>query len=446
MAVRQPLRDIPVQITVDNVVVTGRITALYPNDITVEITSPYQGVRNGAHIPYFLMARENWLATFAGEATTAITERGRARAEGMLRELYEHALGHRVNVTFEEQRHDHWIRVSGHRLRHAKGTLPLYVSDDYCAPTGEAETFQKAGWIVESLATRPIRGCEFTQPEDLDFNAGVHRLEYVRAMQTGLPRHLAESNGFAWEPGVWRAARASNAGVVGAALESLVSRANSGSLSSGIHHARADAGAAFCTFNGLAMAARKAADDGARVLILDVDAHCGGGTHAIVRDWKHVDHVDVATSAFDGYTPASSRSTLDVVENSADYLATIRRRLTAIEPTEYDLVLYGAGVDPFVSEGPHPIDYEVLAEREATVYQWAHGHVPIAFCLLGGYLGPGVDRDGLARLHRLVVAAAALANAGLSLTRERVMEVASTQSGTEGFSWTATGRKTFVNP
>lgn len=47
-----------------------------------------------------------------------------------------------------------------------------------------------------------------------------------------------------------------------------------------------------------------------------------------------------------------------------------------------------------------------------TVFQWAHGHVPIAFCLLGGYLGPGLDRGGLARLHRLV-AAAALANAGL---------------------------------
>lgn len=432
MAVRHPLRDIPVHITVDDVLVTGRIVTLYPNDITVEITSPYAGVRNGAHIPYFLMARANWLATFDGENTTTITDRGRARAEGMLRELYDRARGHRVDVMFQEQRHQRWIEVHGGRLRHDKGTLPVYYSDEYCAAAEQVETFQKAGWIAESLAARPIPGCVITAPDDLDFYTVVHGLEYVRAVQRGVPRHLAESNGFAWDPGVWTAACASNAGVVGAALEALVTRAHTGSLSSGIHHARADAGAAFCTFNGLAMAARKASDDGARVLILDVDAHCGGGTYSIVRDWTHVDHVDVATSGFDGYRPEPGRrSTLHIVQSPGDYLTSIRRRLDAIQPTEYDLVLYGAGVDSFVAGGPHPIDNEVLAERETAVFQWAHGRVPVAFCLLGGYLGAGLDRAGLVGLHRHVVAAAGLSNAGLPLTRARVMELAGTQTGAE---------------
>lgn len=431
--VRHPLRDIPLQITVGPMVVTGRIVALYPNDITVEITSPYSGLRTGAHVPYFMMAPVNWLANFDGESTTAITERGRVRADAMLRELYDRARGYRVDVTFEERRQERWLQVYGGRLRHVAGTLPLYYSDDYGAPVEEAETFQKAGWIVDSLATRPIDGIEITAPDDLDFCSGVHGHEYVRAIQKGEPRHLAESNGFSWDPGVWASTRDSNAGVVGAALEALASRAHTGSLSSGIHHARADAGAAFCTFNGLAMAARRATDDGARVLILDVDAHCGGGTYAIVRTWKHVDHVDIATSAFDAYRPeAGTGSTLDIVTQPAQYLTTVRRRLDALRPTDYDLVLYGAGVDAFAARGPHPIDHEVIAAREAMVFQWAHGQVPIAFCLLGGYLVPELERAGLINLHRLVVAAAALSNAGQLPTRARVSDLASAHSGADG--------------
>ncbi len=433
MAVRHPLRNVPVRITVDDVVVTGVITSLYPNDMTVEIRSPCRGFSTGLHIPYFLMYRQNWLATYEGEATTTMTECGRARAEGLLRDLYDHARGVPINWGIAERRRGRWMRVQGWRRTHGDGTLPLYFSDDYCAVASQAETFQKARWIVESLAGQPIPGCELAEPDVvLDFAATVHRSDYICAIQRGTPRKLAESNGFGWERGVWTAARASNAGVVAAALEALASRTNTGSLSAGIHHARAGSGAAFCTFNGLAMAAREASGDGARVLILDVDAHCGGGTYSIVQGWKDVDHVDIATSTFDHYTPEpGGRSTLDIVEHPADYLPTIRRRLKAIRPDQYDLVLYGAGVDSFDADGAHPIDTKVLAEREAAVFRWANGRVPVAFCLLGGYVIPGLDRAGLVGLHRLTLAAAALANAGTRVTRRHVMDVASTQGETE---------------
>ena len=72
---------------------------------------------------------------------------------------------------------------------------------------------------------------------------------------------------------------ASNGGAVAAARAARAGGV-AGSLSSGLHHAGRDRGAGFCTFNGLVLAARAALSEGAaRVLVLDLDAHCGGGTH-----------------------------------------------------------------------------------------------------------------------------------------------------------------------
>ena len=60
---------------------------------------------------------------------------------------------------------------------------------------------------------------------------------------------------------------------------------HAGALSSGLHHASTERGNGFCTFNGLALAARALMDGGANhVLILDLDAHCEGGTYEIVHN------------------------------------------------------------------------------------------------------------------------------------------------------------------
>ena len=48
------------------------------------------------------------------------------------------------------------------------------------------------------------------------------------------------------------------------------------------HHASKDQGMGFCVFNNIAVAAKKLADDGKKVLILDIDVHHGNGTEEIV--------------------------------------------------------------------------------------------------------------------------------------------------------------------
>lgn len=50
------------------------------------------------------------------------------------------------------------------------------------------------------------------------------------------------------------------------------------------HHASADRVSGFCLFNNVAIAARKLADQGKKVLIFDFDGHMGDGTAAIFAD------------------------------------------------------------------------------------------------------------------------------------------------------------------
>jgi acetoin utilization deacetylase AcuC-like enzyme len=252
------------------------------------------------------------------------------------------------------------------------------------------------------------------EPQSLTDEAlrAIHSDEYVDAVKLGAPRHLAESSGFTWDPGVWDAVRASNGGAVAAALHALTTRRNAGSLSSGLHHAQRQSGAGFCTFNGLALAARAALDAGARrVLILDLDAHVGDGTLAIVRDWTDVLHVDITVSPWHVDAGDPSRCSLDAIDFADDYLPALERRLAALDTSSLDLCIYNAGMDPHEDCGIGGLDgmtTAVIRDRERTVFQWAaSAGLPVAFVLAGGYAGGSLSRNALVDLHRLTIEAAA---------------------------------------
>jgi len=85
----KPLRNIPLEITVDGVKVEGFIDYLYPNDMTIVITSHEAGRRHATHVPHFADYPMNRLALSDGKRTTTITPREQERAEWLLRELYQ---------------------------------------------------------------------------------------------------------------------------------------------------------------------------------------------------------------------------------------------------------------------------------------------------------------------------------------------------------------------
>ena len=153
-----------------------------------------------------------------------------------------------------------------------------------------------------------------------------------------------------------------------------------------------------------------------RLLILDLDAHCGGGTHSLVADDERIWQLDVAVNAFDSYAPAP-RNTLDLVRSAADYLSTIAARLAELpsRAPRFDLCLYNAGMDPHEGcpvGGMAGITTALIAERERMVFDWCRNQrLPVAFVLAGGYTGPSLDQRGLVELHRLTIAAASVSPA-----------------------------------
>jgi len=292
--------------------------------------------------------------------------------------------------------------------------IPVYYSTAYTAASHSFDTTRKSAWIVDSLRAAPIPGNVLVEPLSLtaDQVAAVHDPVYVRAIETGMPRALAESQGFVWDPGLWPMVLASNGGIVAAALAAL-EQGVAGSLSSGMHHARYDHGSGACTFNGLVIAARSALAAAARgVLILDVDAHCGGGTASLIAGEPRITQIDIAVNSFDSY-PSTTQARLDVVTNSAAYLSTIRSRLAEIDRRgeQFDLCLYNAGMDPCedCDTGSLPgVNATVLGERERLVFEWCRGRrLPVVYVLAGGYIGPRLDQRRLVELHRLTMAAAA---------------------------------------
>ena len=289
--------------------------------------------------------------------------------------------------------------------------MKLFYSPAYTASAHAFDTTRKADWIADSLDRRPLPGVEVVAPEPLTIAdlVRVHDREYVDAIRTGSPRYLAETQGFTWDTGLWDMVLASNGGVVAAARAALADGA-AGSLSSGLHHARADHGSGFCTFNGLAIAAKALLREGVvkSVLIVDVDAHCGGGTASLIADDQRITQVDVAVNPADAYWDVAN-AYLDEVRSVDDYLPAVRRALE-LGRRPWDLVLYNAGMDPYEGcdiGGLDGIGADMLARREQLVFEWCRSQgIPVAFVLAGGYAGAGLDEATLVNLHRLTISAA----------------------------------------
>lgn len=287
--------------------------------------------------------------------------------------------------------------------------IDLYWSEAYSASGIDRETTRKSSYVAASLAADPVPGVRLGAPSPAtpDEFGAVHDGAYVEAVRHGSPAWLARSNGIGWTAELFSAVAASTGGVRDAALTAMRTGI-AGSLSSGLHHARAGEGNGFCTFNGLVVAARAALRAGAgRVLVVDLDAHCGGGTASMLARVPGLEQVDVSLSSFDAY---SSRPGARLWLPTRDsYLETVTEALDSVEdPAGVGLVLYNAGMDVHRSAGtPGGLDDDQVRQRERLVFDWARSRgLPVAFVLAGGYLDP-CTMDELVSLHRITIEVAA---------------------------------------
>ena len=270
--------------------------------------------------------------------------------------------------------------------------MKIFYNDGYVAPNHSFDTTRKAAWIADAIHETGVPGVELVDPACFTGLAeqvieSIHDTEYVDALRKGEPEGLASSQGFVWDEGIWEMALNSTAGVLGAVTEALASGSSAGSLSSGLHHARASEGSGFCTVNGLAGAARHALGlvDGT-VVVLDVDAHCGGGTHSLIGHEERIRHLDLSVSSFDSYAAAGDNR-LVLLTRDAGRAGFDRRYLDELDglldqiPDDTGLVAYNAGMDP------HPtVSSAALTRRENRVAEWCSvNSVPVTFVLAGGY-------------------------------------------------------------
>jgi len=231
----------------------------------------------------------------------------------------------------------------------------------------------------------------------------VHTREYVDAIATGEPRALAESQKFPWSAALAASVRLTNGAAV-AAVRAALDDGVACALASGYHHAHADHGEGFCTFNGLVVALEEARASGrlARALIVDLDLHYGNGTASLLATRPELHALSIYGSWYE-----DNRASSDVISkrapdtdnarslavpngaSGATYLGMVEAALgPAIARAAPDLLLYQAGADPYREDPYSPLDVglEDLAARDALVFEAARAaRIPVAWVLAGGY-------------------------------------------------------------
>jgi acetoin utilization deacetylase AcuC-like enzyme len=280
------------------------------------------------------------------------------------------------------------------KVMNTKQRTKIFYDSDYVLDSG-IETRTKAKPIADIIIAEELSGVELCSPrkatrQELE---EVHSPEYLDSLWNG-------------DQDLLRSLLASTGGVLEAVDRALID-GFSGSLSSGLHHAKRTHDEGFCYINGLALAALRAlrVHGLTDVAILDLDAHCGGGTWQLLGDDARVRLADVSTNSYDSWKSLESRHHLKVVHDSKNYLVEVERALKHLSGAQ--ILLYNAGMDPFegCSTGGQPgITREVLQRREKLVADWCReNNVPVLFVLAGGYEGPNLDLEGVARLHLLTI-------------------------------------------
>jgi acetoin utilization deacetylase AcuC-like enzyme len=242
----------------------------------------------------------------------------------------------------------------------------------------------------------------------------VHTADYIAAVRTGEPRLLAESQKFPWSPELFPSVCLTSGACLAAGRQALRDRV-AAALASGFHHACADHGEGFCTFNGLVIAADalKAAGEVSRVAVVDLDLHYGNGTASLAASRPHLVALSIYGNDYlhnTAYRDVSVRRHEDGPNHFSASLpegcdgAQLARTLAAqlprlLEPARPDLMFYQAGADPLQDDpySPLALTHHDLLERDRQVFEFARNErIPVAWVLAGGYC-PDIEK--IVRVH-----------------------------------------------
>ena len=222
---------------------------------------------------------------------------------------------------------------------------------------------------------------------DIDILKKLHNPQYVDAFFAG-DSSFATVQGFKpWNPQLRDAILSVQAGqLVGA--EIALKEGIAANIAQGFHHASYDSGAAYCTFNGLALIAKQFPDK--RIFILDCDQHGGDGTAIFTNRMPNLINFGIFGIRFG--CKAGERSLTRYIHpkqgNFDLYREAILEAFQYASRWDADLIVYQAGMDCHQHDkyGSKWFTTALLFERDRIVFEMAKKmKIPLLFVLAGGY-------------------------------------------------------------
>ncbi len=294
-------------------------------------------------------------------------------------------------------------------------SIATYYHPGYAAPIGDSHVMPITKFSLVADGLRGRAGVRIEAPAPLDEAEllRVHTRAYLDAVRDGEPRALAESQKFPWSPQLYPSVCLTGGGCLAAARRALQDGV-AAAVVSGFHHAHADHGEGFCTFNSLVVTADVLHAQGvAHIAVLDMDLHYGNGTASLAparpylfnlsiygndydqnqafREVEPVRHVDGQNHQSIALPNGSGRAAMLTAMDDG-----FARLLAWGRP---DLLLYQAGADPYREDPYSPLllDHDDLRERDRRVFAWAKARaIPVAWVLAGGYTK---DTSQVVRVH-----------------------------------------------
>lgn len=268
-------------------------------------------------------------------------------------------------------------------------------------PAGHRFPMQRYQRLRDRIATElPALTLAQAEPAGDQALALVHTPEYIGAVARGtLDVRVQREIGFPWSEAMVERSRRSVGATIQAARMAQVEGV-AANIAGGTHHASTEAGAGYCVFNDVAVAARLLQHEhlrrhpGARrprVAVIDLDVHQGNGTAAIFARDDSVFTLSLHGENNFPFRKVAGDLDVGLPDGSGDddYLAALDLVLDELDRRfDAELVFYLAGADPHEGDrlGRLRLSYDGLQARDRRVFDWAwQRRLPLAFSMAGGY-------------------------------------------------------------
>ena len=287
--------------------------------------------------------------------------------------------------------------------------LPVVNHEDYFAKIGDDHKFpinkfgELANYLIENKIVEKFHkpyACSF---ETLNY---AHSKEYIFDIKNKtLSREEVKKIGFPLVDSVVQRSLIATGGTV-LASKLAINYGIACNTAGGSHHATYNAGAGYCVFNDVAVAAHYLINRGLanKILIVDLDVHQGNGNSDIFKENRNVFTFSMHSKT--NYPAKKSTSDLDVEleDNLEDlsYLNILKNYLIQLNEENFDYVFYIAGVDIHFNDrlGKLKISDEGIRLRdELVVDNFFSKRIPICGVLGGGY---NKDFNKLVELHSML--------------------------------------------